>query len=153
MTAFGGKADISQTQRNVHFQRGNCATRGIRRLTARRHKIAACHFDLDQIQVARFLHPKRDEVESEGRSGKLHAKSAVASDCDWGGPHRVYCGDCDWTFAALGSGYSCIGHLSLGLRRRPLCETAALGLATHRLEHLIAQRRAILNGKSPVTQA
>ena len=32
-------------------------------------------------------------------------------------------------------------------------ETAALGLATHRLEHLIAQRRAILNGKSPVTQA
>jgi hypothetical protein len=32
-------------------------------------------------------------------------------------------------------------------------ETAALGLATHRLEHLIAQRRTILNGKSPVTQA
>ena len=32
-------------------------------------------------------------------------------------------------------------------------ETAALGLATHRLEHLIAQRRAILNGKSPVTRA
>jgi hypothetical protein len=27
-------------------------------------------------------------------------------------------------------------------------ETAALGLATHRLEHLIAQRRATLNGKS-----
>ena len=27
-------------------------------------------------------------------------------------------------------------------------ETAALGLATHRLEHLIAQRRALLNGKS-----
>ena len=32
-------------------------------------------------------------------------------------------------------------------------ESAALGLATHRLEHLIAQRRAILNGKSPVAQA
>jgi len=32
-------------------------------------------------------------------------------------------------------------------------ETAALGLATHRLEHLIAQRRAILNGKSSGTQA
>jgi TRAP-type uncharacterized transport system substrate-binding protein len=32
-------------------------------------------------------------------------------------------------------------------------ETAALGLATHRLEHLIAQRRAVLNSKSPVTQA
>jgi len=29
-------------------------------------------------------------------------------------------------------------------------ETAALGLATHRLEHLIAQRRAALNGKSSV---
>ena len=32
-------------------------------------------------------------------------------------------------------------------------ESAALGLATHRLEHLIAQRRVTLNGKSPVTQA
>jgi TRAP-type uncharacterized transport system substrate-binding protein len=31
-------------------------------------------------------------------------------------------------------------------------ESAALGLATHRLEHLIAQRRAILNGKSSVTR-
>jgi TRAP-type uncharacterized transport system substrate-binding protein len=30
-------------------------------------------------------------------------------------------------------------------------ETAALGLATHRLEHLIAQRRAVLNGKSAAT--
>lgn len=29
-------------------------------------------------------------------------------------------------------------------------ETAALGLATHRLEHLIAQRRAVLNGKHTV---
>jgi TRAP-type uncharacterized transport system substrate-binding protein len=34
-------------------------------------------------------------------------------------------------------------------------ETAALGLATHRLEHLIAQRRAALNGKSamPIGQS
>ena len=32
-------------------------------------------------------------------------------------------------------------------------ETAALGLATHRLEHLIAQRRTILNGKSATTEA
>ena len=31
-------------------------------------------------------------------------------------------------------------------------ETAALGLATHRLEHLIAQRRAVLNGKSAAAQ-
>lgn len=31
-----------------------------------------------------------------------------------------------------------------------VAETAALGLATHRLEHLIAQRRAALNGKSSV---
>jgi TRAP-type uncharacterized transport system substrate-binding protein len=32
-------------------------------------------------------------------------------------------------------------------------ETAALGLATHRLEHLIAQRRAVLNGKSAAAQS
>jgi TRAP-type uncharacterized transport system substrate-binding protein len=31
-------------------------------------------------------------------------------------------------------------------------ETAALGLATHRLEHLIAQRRALINGKSAAAQ-
>jgi serine-type anaerobic sulfatase-maturating enzyme len=34
------------------------------------------------------------------------------------------------------------------LSKERVAESAALGLATHRLEHLIAQRRAALNGYS-----
>ncbi len=40
------------------------------------------------------------------------------------------------------------GELEKYANGREPAESAALGLATHRLEHLIAQRRAALNGHS-----
>jgi hypothetical protein len=51
----------------------------VRQLTPGRHKIAICHFDLGQIQVARLLHPKREGQLQESLNEKDHSRWSNAA--------------------------------------------------------------------------